>query len=597
MPQPCRRILLFAVLLWMAGCRSQGVRLGSLSEEFAYTTLSFSPVTATAAGLHQFGKQDLDSLLDDMGPQGLDKQRRFYEGFRQRLSGIHQDKLSSEEQADFRILTDQIELALLELNEIQNYLHNPTVYVETVGNALFTPLVLEYAPLPQRVQAIVNRMGRLPLFLDQAKNNLVASPPVWTQVALQENSGNFELIDKTIRAKVPTGQRAAYDLAAARALKALMSFEDFLRTSLSARDSWDWRLGREKYAKKFHYVVAISGNPDDLLASAELELPRVRARMLELAKPLHQRFFPAHKDHDNLSGDPLTNLVVSEALARIADRHPTRDSYMPEAKADLEEARQFIAAKHLLTLPSRPNLQVIETPEFMRGGFPVGGFSPAPALEPKLGAFYWITPIPADWPPERVESKLREYNFYKLKLLTVHEAMPGHYVQGEFANDVQPESRRLLRSLYGNGPYVEGWGQYAEQMMLDEGFLGHSPELQLTFLKEELRVLANTILDIRLHIQGMSDQEALDLMEKQTFQEHEEATSKLQRAKLTSAQLPTYYAGWLAWRNVRERYQQARGSNYRLSEFNDRALREGAIPLPLLERLLLGEPAGETSAR
>ena len=147
-----------------------------------------------------------------------------------------------------------------------------------------------------------------------------------------------------------------------------------------------------------------------------------------------------------------------------------------------------------------------------------------------------------------MDSKLREYNFYKLKLLTIHEAMPGHYVQIRVTpTTCSPNPGACCASVYGNGPYIEGWGQYATQIMLDEGFLDDSPELRLTFLKEELRVIANTILDIRLQTHGMTDEEALDLMEKQTFQEKEEATAKLQRAKLSSAQLPTYFVGWRGW--------------------------------------------------
>jgi uncharacterized protein (DUF885 family) len=296
--------------------------------------------------------------------------------------------------------------------------------------------------------------------------------------------------------------------------------------------------------------------------------------------------FPAHKDHGDLSGDAQQNQVIGEVLAKIAERHSTRDSYMDDARKDLDEARAFVAQKHLLTLPSRSNLQVIPTPEFMRGIYAVGGFNPAPALEPQLGAFYWVTPIPADWPADRVESKLKEYNFYKLKLLTIHEAVPGHYVQAEIANDVQPLPRRLLRSVFGNGPYVEGWAQYATQTMLDEGFLNHSPEMALTFAKEELRVIANAILDVRLQMLNMTDEEALELMQKQTFQEREEAVAKLQRAKLSSAQLPTYFVGWRGWIRVRDEYQKAKGGVYRLSAFNDSALHEGAVPLPVLGRLL-----------
>jgi hypothetical protein len=108
----------------------------------------------------------------------------------------------------------------------------------------------------------------------------------------------------------------------------------------------------------------------------------------------------------------IENLVISSALNRIAEKHATPETYMADAKRDLEEARAFVRAKNLLTLPARSNLQVIDTPEFMRGIYSVGGFSPAPALEPQLGAFYWITPIPKTWPAKRIESKLREYNFY-----------------------------------------------------------------------------------------------------------------------------------------------------------------------------------------
>jgi len=159
-------------------------------------------------------------------------------------------------------------------------------------------------------------------------------------------------------------------------------------------------------------------------------------------------------------------------------------------------------------------------------------------------------------------------------------------VQMEIANDVQPQGRRLLRSVSGNGAYVEGWAQYATQMMLDQGFLDHSPEMALTFAKEELRVIANAIIDVRLQMLSMTDQEALDLMEKQTFQEVEEATAKLQRAKLSSAQLPMYFVGWRGWIKLRDEFKAAGGSAYRLSEFNDRALQEGAVPFSVLSTLL-----------
>ncbi len=585
--------ILFLLALACLGCRQRHrpESFPQLAEEFVYTTLSFSPAGATSAGYHLHkdpktgAERKLDEMLDDLSPAGIDQQRRFYQSSRERLAReIQPERLSPDDRADYDILTDQISLGLLDLDEIQSYRHNPTLYVELIGNALFGPHVLDYAPKAERVRHIIARMEKIPAFLDQAKKNLADSPEIWTTVAIEENDGNISLIDKIIRAGLPDELRAGYDRAAQPALDALRGFQDYLKNDLAKRNQADWRLGREKYVKKFRYALATDLPPDQVLAAAESDLKTVRARMFELALPLHRKMYPGNQDRTD------QNRVVAGTLARVAGRHATRDTYIPEARRDLEEARQFVRAKNLLPLPPRDNLLVIETPQFMRGIYAVGGFMPAPALEPQLGAFYWITPIPNDWPPKRVESKLREYNFYKLKLLTIHEAMPGHYVQLEYANDIQPKTRRLLRAVFGNGPYIEGWGQYSTQIMLDEGYLDHAPELRLTFQKEELRVLANAILDIRLHTLGMTDQQALDLMEKETFQEHEEATAKLRRAKLSSCQLPTYYVGWRDWLRVRDHYKQWKGAAYKLPEFNEQALKAGAVPLPVLTRLLTGKP-------
>ena len=578
---------LLSLVLFAVGCgKTPAQKLTALSEEFVYGSLAFSPSAATAAGLHQYQKQNFDEMLDDFGAQSLAKQRTFHEKFGARLADLKTGELTPEDRADFTILQDQIALNLLDLTEIHSHLHSPQLYVETLGNALFAPYVLEYAPKPDRIRHIIARLQKVPLYLDQASTNLVSAPDVWNRVAIEENQGNINLVDKEIRAGVPPGQSDNYARAARPALEAMAKFDEFLRNSLSARNSPDWRLGGTMYTRKFRYALESGSEPDNTLQQAERDLIAVRARMLELALPLHRGAFPSHKDHSDLSGAGRENAVIGEVLGKIADRHATRESYLDDARKALDEARAFVQEKHLLTLPSRANLQVIPTPEFMRGSYPVGGFNAAPALEPQLGAFYWVTPIPPSWPKERADSKLREYNFYKLKLLTLHEAMPGHYVQMEIANDVQPKGRRLLRSIFGNGPYIEGWGQYSTQAMLDEGFLNRSPEMALTFAKEELRVLANTIIDIRLQMLGMTDQEALDTMQKQTFQEVEEATAKLQRAKLTSAQLPMYYVGWRAWVKARDEYKQAKGSAFSLADFNDRALKEGAVPISVLSSLL-----------
>ena len=345
----------------------------------------------------------------------------------------------------------------------------------------------------------------------------------------------------------------------------------------------DWRLGKEKYAAKFGPVLGLGVGPKQLLSEAEAEPKTVRQRMMEISLPMHQKLYPGAKDRSDL------NTVVSQVLAKIAEKHSTPQTYFADARKDLDEARAFVRTKGVVKLPESDNLEVIETPEFMRGIYSVGGFNSAQPLEPNLGAFYWLTPIPATWPTERVESKLREYNAYGLKLLTIHEAIPGHYLQFEYANTIKPMDRKLLRGVFGNGPYIEGWAVYATEMMLDEGYLGGDPQLRLTFLKQQLRMIANTILDVRLQTMNMTDQQALDLMIQQCFQEKEEATGKLRRAQLSSVQLPTYYAGWKRWRRIRDLVKVRQGGSFNLAAFNEKALNSGAVPMPSLERLMTSQ--------
>jgi uncharacterized protein (DUF885 family) len=582
------------LLITLTGCGHKAASgFSQFAEEAVYRTLAFSPVTASGQGLHSYKGEDFDRELDKVSYFEIQKQRDYYIGLHKRMQEFDKNSLPPEDRADYDILDYQIGLSLFQLDIERTWMRSPQSYVELLGTALFNPLVLEYAPREKRFGDIVARLEQVPGFIDQVKRTLGYVPKVWAQVAKEENEGNIELIDKTLRAAAPESMKAKYDAAAGSALDSLRLFGKFLDEDAPNRRGRgrgpgqydrgdDWRLGAENYATKFHLALATESTPDQVLADAEARLKAVRAEMLALATPLHAKWFAGHPTHDE-------NQTIREVMDRIAQDHSTPASYFDDAKKDLDEARAFSQSKNLLTLPAGGNLQVIPTPEFERGIYGVGGFNPAPVLEPQLGAFFWITPIPANWPKERVESKLREYNVFNLRLLVVHEAMPGHYVQGEFANAIQPKSRRVLRALLGNGPYIEGWAQYITQTMLDEGYLNGSPELRLTLLKQELRVDANAILDIRLQTDRMTDEQAMQLMEGMTFQEHEEAVAKLQRAKLSSTQLPMYFLGWRDWLKVREAVKGAEGGKFSLHDFHDRALKEGAVPLPVLARLLTGK--------
>jgi len=552
---------------WAAAATSKldaaGGPFEQLVDDFVFGTLALSPTAATSFGYHEHHGVSLDDMLDDFSPAGLAASRDLLHEMDVRIAKLDVASLDAEQRADIDIMHNAIGASRLDLDEIQSYRHNPTTYVELLGNGLYSPYVLQYAPIGERYRHIINRLNKVPELIRQAEANLQDSPEIWNRVAREENAGNVSLIDTTLRAECPADVRMRYDQAAAVAIASLNGFNRWLEDHLAEKTS-DWRLGKALYAKKFRFVLATGKTPETLLAEAEADLVKVRAEIARLAAPK----------------------TVEQALADVARQHAMASTFIASAKQALATATAFVKSKDLLTLPPNANLEVIETPVFMRGIYAVGGFNPAPALEPKLGAFFWVTPIPSTWPQAQIDSKLREYNDSGVQHLTVHEAMPGHYVQGEYANEIQPRSRRLLRNIYGNGPYVEGWAVYAQQLMAEQGYLSNTPGYALTLQKQLLRVLANTILDVRLQTLGMTDQQALDLMIKSTYQESEEANAKLQRAKLSSCQLPTYYAGYKGWLAVRAHYQAKHGAGFSLKEFHEAALRQGAVPLPVLDGLL-----------
>lgn len=590
-------ILISGALLAQTSASSSAAKFARLSEEFIHETLALAPSAASQAGYHQHvdpktGKTiALDALLDDVSAAGMAEQRRVYAGWRERFrTATPLNSLGVEDAADWRLIDDQIALNLLELDRIRDYQHNPTVYVELLGGALFQPLTDEYAPKDVRLGHILSRLAAIPRFLDQARGELLDADPIFIKAALEENDGNIDLIRNTVAPAIPAGSKlkSRFDGIAPQAIEALQSFSRWLQDDLAKRHTErTWRLGKELYAEKFRLVMETPVTPEQVLGDAERELQKTRAEMLQIALPMHKQYFPDHDDHASLGPRDRENKVIGEVLQKISEDRPKRDELMQTAKDDLAGIRQFILDKKIVSLKSRDNLKVIPTPPFMRGIYSVAGFHSAPPLDPDAEAQYWVTPIDPKTPEEEAESKLREYNNWVLKWLTIHEALPGHYVQAEHANEIQPVTRRLVRGLYGNGAYVEGWAEYVAQVMMQQGFANNDARYRISYLKVWLRAVGNAILDVRMQTMNLTDDQALSFMMNDAFQTRAEAEGKLRRAKLSSTQLPTYYVGTTEWWRLRRAYEAAKGNDFTLAEFHDRALDEGALPVPWLQEILL----------
>jgi hypothetical protein len=462
------------------------------------------------------------------------------------------------------------------------------MYAEDLGNSLFANISLEYADKNTRAADLTARVARVPAFLAMASRNLRATNDIYTRVALEETDGVSALV-KGMGADFTSGtpSRTRYARVAPLALAALARYQRFIKDTLSKRGTVDWRSGVGLFNAKWKYALEVSLTPAEALAIAEDSMRTTRAEMLELARPLHDKWFPDHRHTGDSTA--VLNAIVSETLARIGAEHANRDSLLQQAKADVEVLTSVIRDRRIVSLDSFPNLQVIPTPEFMRGVYGVAGAVFAPPLDPNLATFFWVTPIPAAWTAERSDSKLREYNTYKMLDLAVHEGIPGHVVQGAYANLITPDWRRLLRSIYSNTPYVEGWAVYTEHVMMYDAHVdgGDPVKMRLTDLKGMLRIYTNVIIDIRLHTRSMPGDSAVAFMMRDAFQERPEAEAKLQRAQLDYVQLNAYFAGVEEWTRLRQDVEKREGKSFNLCRYHDTVLLYGALPVPAIRQLYM----------
>jgi len=263
---------------------------------------------------------------------------------------------------------------------------------------------------------------------------------------------------------------------------------------------------------------------------------------------------------------------------------PDPNRIVEEAKLALERITAFVRQKDIVTIPPDP-LDIIVMPEFQRGVSLAYCDSPG-VLDVGQKTFYAVAPPPKDWTQQQVRSLLREYNTRSLYNLTMHEAMPGHFLQLAHSNRYPGK----LRTLLGSGTFVEGWAVYAEWMMVEEGFCEGDPLMQLVVLKWYLRDVTNAILDQAVHVDGISEDQALKLLIEDAFQEEREAVGKWKRACLTSAQLSTYFVGYMEHVQLRREVEKAWGDSFNLETYHDKVLSFGSPPVQFVQAMMLDQP-------
>jgi uncharacterized protein (DUF885 family) len=563
--------LLFPI--FTANATPQDDEFQKIARDYIEQELRANPEEATELGDHRF-----DGQLTDYSSEARAKELAAQKEFRDKLNTIDGSKVSGANNIDFRILRDNIDYKIFQAEELKDAEWNPLVYMQSLANSLYLLVARDFAPAEKRIPNLRERMEAIPRVIEQAKANLQHPPRVHTETAIEQTQGAISLVREGLAPLLDQAPQMKKELAPLqeKTAAALEDYKKWLEKDLLPRSDGNFRLGAEKFRKKLRFALASDLSMEEIMKRARADLQQTQAAIYETALPLYKKYVPG-ADEQTLADK---HKVTAAVLDKLAEQHPDDATVVGYAQKIVTEATDFVKQRNLVTVPEVP-LDVIAMPEFKRGVAIAYCDSPGP-LEKAGKTFYAVAPTPKDWSKERRESFFREYNNYMIRDLTVHEAMPGHYLQIAHANEFRAPT--LVRAIFQSGTFVEGWAVYSEQVMAEQGYGG--PEVKMQQLKMRLRAICNAILDQSIHAGKMSEKEAMDLMTKEAFQQEGEAVAKWKRARLTSAQLSTYFVGVSEHLDLRDKAKAKAGAAFDQKKYNDQVISYGSPPVKYVRELM-----------
>ena len=585
---------------WQARVKAEG-DINALAELYIEYLLEANPVTAIRFGIH--GKDAApsyhDERLPDFSAEGWASWYDTLVFLRDRLAEIDLASLSEADQTDLHILKTRIDLQILSVTRLGS-MTSPLIYISSLGSAFSGLILRDYAPLEDRLRSFGKRCAATPGFLRNARRALL--PPYVQPKAAEKQVATGRLkgmvrqggmFDKSLPELIASStlseeQAGEITRACDKAVESISEFAAWFERTIVPRPDGEWRLGRELYERQYALQMDYPLGPDELLAAAETELERVHGELVSVGRRIHDDYLAeaiAAGEFEKASG-LSDQQVVRNVFAQLAEDRSTSETLIDDSYALADAIVGFVREKDLLDLPPTSKLRIEDIPPHL-SGFAVAQIVPAPPFEPDLeSVWFWDLALLAT-----SESYLKEYNRPALAMVYIHEGVPGHFVQLEYSNRFD----RIVPKVFPNGPMVEGWATYIATQLVDEGFTiypdhpyGHELQ-QMVDDKLVLRSLINAIIDIRLHTSDWPEQEALELMLEKGFQEEGEARGKLVRAKLSSVQLASYFAGHRAILELLEEYKEKKGDRFSWKDFNETLVSAGSPPFSVLREYMLAQ--------
>lgn len=549
--------------------------MDSTSMQFLTALWRIDPEGAIAAG-----KFDVAAKLTIPDKETRAKRLAFTDEWLEKLRKVDARQLSPKQKTDLALLVNKLETDRWHLTTFREYEWNPSIY--NVAQPLDLILTTEYAAKPQRLRTILKRLASVPDYYRAAQASLVNPTHEHTQLALSQAPGTLVVLadlGKAAQESILSPQeKAIFAQRIANAGTAVLGWVEFLsdldKSQQQTGRARSFRIGKELYEQKFALEIQSASTAEQTYRKALATREELLTRMDGLADQLWSKTMGgAAKPDDRYK-------KIGMVIDALSARHVARENFFPEIRRQIPLLQDWVTSRNLLTLDKGKPLEVRETPIYQRGVAGASIDAPGP-YRPRDKTWYNVTPMDG-MSAEQAESSLREYNEWILQILNIHEAIPGHYAQLMYAN----RSPSLVKSLFGNGAMIEGWAVYGERMMLEAGYGDNAPEMWLMWCKWNLRSVTNTILDYSVHVLGMTEGQALDLLTRQAFQTRQEAVEKWRRVQLSSVQLTSYFSGYSEIWELRERRKQQLGERFDLKQFHDQFLSYGSAPVKVIAELM-----------
>lgn len=525
------------------------------------------PGLATDLGIH-----DYDNRLTDYSVKALLERKAKIKEFHAQFKAIAAKELDLDSRIERQLIVDSLAAQIVLERKWPREERDPGMFLDDSVYSCYSITIRECGDAEEAAKRMTERLRSIPKMLGQGRKLVTKPTNIDCEVAKLAGAGAISFFKDTVAKfakRVKDAQiRQAMREAAQIAEESVQEYLNWIHDEMLPLARQEFAIGRDLF---------------DMLLKKHHQLDLDSAAL----KKIGETVFASTLQELQLTANRLNPKYTWEQHVELLKRdHPTNSELVQDYADEMKRAKRFVIEHRLVDIPEGERIDVVPTPEFARPTIPYAAYvGPAPFEREQRGVF-WVTPVDRDKSPQEMEEQLRGHSRHGIVVAALHEAYPGHHLQISVANQL---SHRPLRMLLGSTVFCEGWALYCEQMMCEQGFYDDD-RVKLLQLKDQLWRAARVMLDVALHCEGMTFDQAVKFLVEKVKLEQPNAEAEVRRYCQTPTQPMSYVLGKLQVLEILEAYRAKRAGAFNLRQFHNELLRHGSLPFKQI-RQLVGLPA------